>query len=217
MGIQKLLHVLSLTALMSLPLGAKAGDLWGCEVLLCLANPAGPMAASACVPPIQRLYAALSKRPPDPFPTCEEANTSTASAKPGQSYFDLCPAGTRALSAGTPAVQLSRTTFNALAKANPSLFGADLPPDSRLEIQRSPTNVGIGEGDGMQPAAIDQPLPPKVCVAGELGRTVVPGSSYDDPARSVTAFERIITMMPTSGSRFIDIYLDGQLKNRVRY
>lgn len=36
-------------------------DTWGCEVLLCLSNPAGPMAVSQCVPPIKRLYRAIFK------------------------------------------------------------------------------------------------------------------------------------------------------------
>lgn len=48
---------------------AKADD-WGCQVLLCLSNPAGPEAVAECVPPIQRLWQALSARPPQPFPSC---------------------------------------------------------------------------------------------------------------------------------------------------
>jgi hypothetical protein len=34
-------------------------DEWGCTVLLCLSNPAGPMAVPACVAPVQKLYAVL--------------------------------------------------------------------------------------------------------------------------------------------------------------
>jgi hypothetical protein len=44
-------------------------DEWGCQVLLCLSNPGGPTQYSACVPPIERLWAAL--RHGDPFPTCD--------------------------------------------------------------------------------------------------------------------------------------------------
>ncbi|CAE6846663.1 hypothetical protein R75461_07276 [Paraburkholderia nemoris] len=44
-------------------------DDWGCTVLLCLADPRGPEAESACVPPIEQLWTAL--RHGDPFPTCD--------------------------------------------------------------------------------------------------------------------------------------------------
>lgn len=47
-------------------------DQWGCEVLLCLSNPAGPTAVAQCVPPIKRLWRHLAKR--GSFPTCAEAN-----------------------------------------------------------------------------------------------------------------------------------------------
>ena len=36
-------------------------DPWPCEVVLCMANPAGPTAAAACVPPIQRLWREMSR------------------------------------------------------------------------------------------------------------------------------------------------------------
>nr|WP_260858771.1 hypothetical protein [Paraburkholderia sp. BCC1885] len=50
------------------PTLAHADD-WGCQVLLCLANPGGPEQYSECVPPIERLWSAL--RHGDPFPTCD--------------------------------------------------------------------------------------------------------------------------------------------------
>jgi hypothetical protein len=49
--------------------GLAYADDWGCEVLLCLANPGGPEQYSACVPPIEKLWRAL--RHGDPFPTCD--------------------------------------------------------------------------------------------------------------------------------------------------
>lgn len=50
------------------PTLAQADD-WGCQVLLCLANPGGPEQYSQCVPPIKKLWSAL--RHGDPFPTCD--------------------------------------------------------------------------------------------------------------------------------------------------
>jgi len=47
--------------------GASAAD-YGCQVVLCLANPAGPTAAAACVPPITRLWRDLARG--RGFPSC---------------------------------------------------------------------------------------------------------------------------------------------------
>ena len=44
-------------------------DDWGCQVILCLANPGGPEQYTECVPPIEKLWRAL--RHGDPFPTCD--------------------------------------------------------------------------------------------------------------------------------------------------
>ncbi|PYE17253.1 hypothetical protein [Paraburkholderia silvatlantica] len=49
--------------------GVARADDWGCQVILCLSNPGGPEQYGECVPPIERLWAAL--RHGDPFPTCE--------------------------------------------------------------------------------------------------------------------------------------------------
>ena len=46
-------------------------DPWPCEVVLCMANPAGLTAAAACVPPIQRLWREMP-RPRFRMPTCQQ-------------------------------------------------------------------------------------------------------------------------------------------------
>ena len=50
-----------------------SNDRWGCEVLLCLANPNGPRAVSECRPPIDKLFDCLSWRHPCKFPSCPMA------------------------------------------------------------------------------------------------------------------------------------------------
>ena len=47
-------------------------DDWGCQVMLCMSNPAGPMAVAECVPPMQRLYDAMSRKGFQ-WPTCDLA------------------------------------------------------------------------------------------------------------------------------------------------
>ena len=64
---------------------------WGCEVVLCLANPQGPTAVSECVPPIEKLWSELAQG--HGFPFCD-MNTSGASGN-GASFQwasgDYCP------------------------------------------------------------------------------------------------------------------------------
>lgn len=57
-----------LTALLLMSAATARADTWACEVLLCMANPAGPMAAGACVPPIKKLWKELARG--HAFPTC---------------------------------------------------------------------------------------------------------------------------------------------------
>lgn len=49
--------------------GTARADDWGCQVILCLSNPGGPEQYGECVPPVEKLWAAL--RHGDPFPTCD--------------------------------------------------------------------------------------------------------------------------------------------------
>ena len=69
--------LLALAAGLTLTSSAQASD-YGCKVLLCLANPAGPTAVAQCVPPITQLWRDLARVPPNPFPTCDEARPAIA-------------------------------------------------------------------------------------------------------------------------------------------
>lgn len=66
---------------------------WGCQVLLCLANPGGPTQYAECVPPISRLWDALRRG--SAFPTCSGASAATSGTggkfyrKHGYGYVDV--------------------------------------------------------------------------------------------------------------------------------
>ena len=64
-------------------------DRWGCEVLLCLANPNGPRAVGECRPPIDKLFDCLSWRHPCKFPSCPMAGEGNY-AKQLSDGFDPC-------------------------------------------------------------------------------------------------------------------------------
>jgi hypothetical protein len=69
---------------------AQADD-YGCQVLLCLANPAGPMAVSECVPPIDRLFSEMARLHPPAFPTCDFVGAGANQATQGWGSGDYCP------------------------------------------------------------------------------------------------------------------------------
>lgn len=80
---------------------ANAEDLWPCEVLLCLANPNGPMAVAECVPPITRLLDVLWHD--GPFPVCnkDDGNGNSTHDEVAFEWFDPCPADTSIFVEGT--------------------------------------------------------------------------------------------------------------------
>lgn len=125
---------------------------FGCTVLLCLSNPAGPTAVAECVPPIRQLWRDLARG--RPFPTCEEANGSALAGLVTEPY-DPCPPGTRTLPAGALA-----------AAADPAPSPGQYPTVQQFF-------VGIGEGDSTNDpwaaAAVPVTGAPsgKVCVVGE--------------------------------------------------
>lgn len=92
--IKGLTAILGVCAISLLSLPAQASS-WGCEVLLCLSNPAGPTAVSECEPPIEKLYDHL--RDGGDFPSCTQADGSPIPGieiTKGRQRLRECPAGT---------------------------------------------------------------------------------------------------------------------------
>lgn len=177
---------------------AHASD-YGCKVLLCLANPAGPTAVSECVPPITQLWKDLAKF--KPFPTCDMSGSSYA--QQGTSYYDPCPANTTALSQGVYAIQ-----------------GSQVPQNDWWWAQQQTLYTGIGSGDGLQPGNGDdyQPLPAKVCVGNKVGQVSYSKGSGDD-YQWITAdvYDKVVILDPQGSPRIIDVFIDNALYRRVRW
>ena len=174
-----------------LPSPASASD-YGCRVLLCLANPAGPTAVAQCVPPITQLWRDLAHMPPRPFPTCDEARPAVAVQN--TTYYDPCPDGTTALDAGGLALQQGM-------------------PDG------SQPAVGLGNGDNLAPNNGDGVfLGSKVCVGRPVGQVwVMTGSGDNSWAGFVDVYDRIAILDPAISPNVIDVYLNNALYRRVRW
>lgn len=196
-----------LGAMTAFPTPASASE-WGCTVLLCLANPAGPKAVSQCVPPINKLFEHLAKG--RAFPTCAMASAPNGAgggssyAKHGWNYYDPCPAGTTELRQGVRAVVGTRSQARK--------YYANGWPGT--------VYVGIGDGDQITPSAHDDntPMPDKVCVGKHHGwiRLGTQGD-HDAGALEAEVFSQVITMQPHKKPRWIDVYIDDQWYRRVRW
>ena len=177
-----------------------SADQWGCEVLLCLSNPARPTAVKECEPPIHRLWDHL--RDGHEFPTCEMANDgkSSAYAKLGFNFFDPCPAGTRPLARGELAVQVTT------------------PGGTRAAWRAATVSevfTGIGDGEGYTFSGRYAKPMPLVCVDNRVGTT-----SVSPDGRSwfrVSVYDRVTSLRPHASPRIIDVFINDALFRRVRW
>lgn len=179
------------------PTAAMAQDHYGCKVLLCLANPQGPRAAADCVEDINRLYRDLKRG--RGMPRCEmaQANGSagTVQAVQNRVWHDACPAGTTSLALGERAIQGTASGF--------------------YEYTSTPY-VGIGDTSGEVQGEYGTFVRQKVCV-GNLVGTAGFGGGGDGSYDVVSVYDRVVLIDPAESPDVIDVLINGQLNNRVRY
>ena len=174
-----------------------AEDLWGCQVLLCMANPNGPEALIECQPPIERLREHL--RHGHPFPSCPQGGG--AYAKPASSYYDLCPSETTELPSGQ---------FGAVASATRLVY----------------SGIGDG-GNAAQwiYGGTQTQILPKVCVGRRVGQGIVylPAQGGGDrggpgyQAHIVGYYDQLVVLPAHNSPRVIDVYIDNARYMRVRW
>lgn len=181
---------------------------WGCEVLLCLSNPAGPTAVAQCVPPIRRLWRHLARG--KAFPTCAMATgpQGRSYARRGYRYYDPCPEGTRELGRG----QLAEFAGSVSLIAAPTMRSGSAT--SFVAASPGYTYIGVEAGDGFGAFNADGNPPWKVCVAGYRGEREV---ASGDTAYSVQLYERLYVAPAHPSPNVIDIYIDEQLWHSVRW
>jgi hypothetical protein len=118
---QPLIFICGVVSAFTTPSDAFA-DAWGCQVLLCLADPRGPETEAECKPPIEKLWNALEHG--KPFPTCD-LNSSAADLPP--EIKSQLPAGALSAGQGTGAQNVG---------AGPNYCSPDLlywgPPDQSI-------------------------------------------------------------------------------------
>lgn len=195
-------------------------DEYGCQVLLCMSNPNGPMAVQQCVPPVQKFLEGQAKDPKDPFPQCPESK-GQAGMTQGVNPYDDCPSGTKALASGLEVIQgmpkpPSATTTSANTIGRPTKPG---------EVVMDASNVGtlviytgIGDGQGMR-----QAQGKKICTGTQIGTLTMrygTNEGIDSDVRYVSypAYDRIVTMDPVKGSPvYYEVQIKGSPSRRVRF
>ena len=187
--IQSVLSLAGFLALSCLSGPAQASD-YGCKVLLCLANPAGPTALSQCVPPITQLWRDLASF--HPFPTCDEAKPAIAIQ--GISLYDACPDGTTALPANSQAVVAGSDAYIGIGSG---------------DGLASSTN---SDGSSIQKVCVGKLLS-SVTVGGDsTGDSGGGGAPVD-----IGTYDRVVLLDPAWSPRVIDVYINGALYRRVRW
>lgn len=169
-------------------LDSSYADDWGCEVLLCLANPAGPMAVAECQPPIKKLYKFLDNG--GSMPTCDMAGGEVGGhrswAQVVYDPYDPCPTGLQPATSGTYVVQ-------------GHLKSGDSRQSQRYILDGAPMLSGYRGGN-------------RACTANYIGQY---RASTRDDYYDVFVFEKIV-WQPAHPPRAIDIYIDGKFDHRVR-
>ncbi|WKB50524.1 hypothetical protein [Eleftheria terrae] len=167
---------------------------WGCTVLLCLADPAGPTAQAMCVDPIHRLWDRLRRG--HSFPECDEARKPKSPypdkpswAERGFSYYDPCPTGTEPLLSGSI-----------------GLLASEMPERPRWGGYGATPYQGIGTGDELRPSR-DSEMPTKVCVGGYRGTTYVYLPGGDGGSYEASIYDQVIELQATTKPRMINVYI----------
>lgn len=191
-------------AIVLLVLGASApaqASEYGCNVLLCLANPAsngGPKGVVECVPPINQLYHDLSKG--RPFPSCDSAdgNDGSSYARQVNDPYDPCPAPLLPAERGAYVVEGQRRSSGNKG----GWFGGDGTYTLSAPPQLSEPSIGNGYATGA-----------RACVGQSIGSYTT--GSYDN-TYTVYVFDKVL-WQPSQNPRAIDVYIDNTYQQRVRW
>lgn len=176
----------TLTALCTLSAPVFASE-YGCQVLLCLANPAsngGPRGVAECRPIINKLEDDLTHG--RPFPTCDlaDGNDGSTYARRVFDYYDPCPSGTKPAPAG-------------------SMLGQG------VTAAAMPANAGQSLENGRGSRACVAQFVGSYAPYGWYNR-------HGETPYTVAVYRRVVWQQPQSPIAF-DVYINNQFNQRVRW
>lgn len=181
-------------------------DRWGCEVLLCLANPNGPRAVSECKPPIDKLFKCLAKPHPCSFPQCPMAGEGNYAKQLTDSYDPCSLKGME----DAPVGYIAQGTKT----------GIDSRGRPQIKASRSSYNYGgehwFSDGEGGSQLGGS-----KACVRNPIGTVTESyqcsdGESTTTCYRTVKVYEEVLWQKQQS-RRAIDVFIEGKNWTRVHW
>ena len=172
-------------------------DLWGCELLLCLANPNGWSSVSECKDPVEKYFTCRAKPSPCDMPTCPQAGDGNYAENTSE-RFDPCSQIDSELEEA-PVGWLASGTLKKHGNSKYNYSG----------------DYWISDGDGGSTYAGTY-----ACVkpADYQGQVTERYSCGDDEycSRKVQVYSEI-TWQAAQSSRSIDVYINGELWQRVHW
>lgn len=216
----KLLSAVALPCLALSSHNAQASS-WGCEVLLCLASPHSPTEYAECVAPITRLYNAIYKLHPDPFPTCdfEDGNDGSNHANQVMDRYDPCPAGT------TPAVKGTLVAEGTRKVGQPQGPYLTINDYSISQLPATSQPIQCQYGGPCYPGGYDEG--PRACIGSVVGVYHVGtynyggynGGGYNGGGEAnydVPVYDQVI-WQESQSPRAIDLYIDNKFQKRIHW
>lgn len=193
---------------------------WGCEVLLCLANPNGPKAVNECVSPINKLFKCLAKTHPCSFPKCPMAGAGNY-AEQIKDGFDPCSLYGMEDAPKGYVMQGKLDDINVLSGNK----------KKRQYVKRGSSSYNYGgehyfSTNGDEGGSSGYWGGTKACVKGYQGIVYEPYTCYQDSGdsgsypttcyRPVKVYEQV-TWQDYQSRRAIDVYIDGKIFMRVHW
>lgn len=177
--------------------GYKDGES-GCRLVLCLANPKGPMSEAECVQDVQELYHQWEKG--NPAPSCQQAKDAGAYYTRRSDHYQLCPAGTT----DSRTLDLTSTYI-----VDQSIRIKSAPLQQYLNNPAT-TDFSRNRNDS-EPTAL-------ACVGGEHRVTTICRSGHGGDCDWVTVhvFQNVAWRPYKASPHVADVYINNKIFHRAR-
>lgn len=214
------LGTLVMASCLALVASSATASEYGCQVLLCLANPGGPTEFTECRPPIERLWRDLERG--RDFPECDEGKPAVAQR--GYSDVDPCPEGMTSLPAGQQATLARRTSPDSsieptVTEATPTSIVPVIEPYRFRGREADAGRIYAGTEESGPEAAYrggDAAPTARVCV-GQRVAWSSQGQGGDSGESPIGVYDAITLMDRHPSPRYIDVFIGDTLYRRVRY
>lgn len=206
----RLLAVLSVACMSftgpSTAMGAQEQDIdteknqWACEVLMCLASAQPMQQEELCKSQLLQLRQHIGKwnqlRNQDRVPVCLEAQQSGTRLDIFQPLYPKCPAGMQTLEVGISVLITSEEQAKIWQNTNPQFFvgryADELPVNwgvNWYQVERD--GVGDGQNESVKAYAERRQMKPLICIAGYLGKALMPVRDQDERGRWSATVDRL--------------------------